>query len=91
MFRRNSFILIVIHRQTVFVLSELFSVARHAGRSDLGSKPIQLYVSLSRRTSPGDNTPRDANCTATCQTSRKLYRLDEPDTLDTAGEARTSS
>ena len=28
---------------------------------------------------------------ATCLPSRKLYRLDEPDTLDTAGEARTSS
>ena len=29
----------------------------------------------------------DANCTATCLPSRKLYRLDEPDTPDTAGEA----
>ena len=37
------------------------------------------------------NTPRDANCTATCLPSRKLYRSDEPDTPDTAGEARTSS
>ena len=34
------------------------------------------------------NTPRDANCTATCLPSRKLYRLDEPDTPDTAGEAK---
>ena len=42
-------------------------------------------------TSPGDNTPRDANCTAICLPSRKLYSLDEPDTPDTAGEARTSS
>ena len=42
-------------------------------------------------TSPGDNTPRDTNYTATCLPSRKLYKLDEPDTLDTAGEARTSS
>ena len=41
--------------------------------------------------SPGDNTPRDANCTANCLPSRKLYRLDEPDTPDTAGEAGTSS
>ena len=41
--------------------------------------------------SPGDNTPRDANCTATCLPSRKLYRSDEPDTPDTAGEAKTSS
>ena len=32
-----------------FVLSELFSVARHAGRSKPGSKPTQLYVRLSLR------------------------------------------
>ena len=42
-------------------------------------------------TSPGDNTPRDTNYTDTCPPSRKLYKLDEPDTRDTAGEARTSS
>ena len=36
------------HPQTdCFVLSELFSVARHVGRSKQGSKPIQLYVRLS--------------------------------------------
>ena len=35
------------HPQTdCFVLSELFSVARHAGRSEPGSKPVQLYVRL---------------------------------------------
>ena len=32
-----------------FVLSELFSVARHAGRSKPRSKPVQLYVRLSFR------------------------------------------
>ena len=37
------------------------------------------------------NTPQDINYTATCLPSRKLYKLDEPDTLDTAGEARTNS
>ena len=38
------------HLQTdCFVLSELFSVARHVGRSKLGSKPIQLYIRLSLR------------------------------------------
>ena len=38
------------HPQTdCFVLSELFSVARHAGRSKPGSKPDQLYVRLSFR------------------------------------------
>ena len=35
--------------------------------------------------------PQDTNCTATCLLSRKLYKLDEPDTQDTAGEARTNS
>ena len=35
--------------------------------------------------------PRDTNYTVTCLPSRKLYKLDEPDTPDTAGEARTSS
>ena len=39
-----------LHPQTdCFVLSELFSVARHVGRSKPGSKPIQLYVRLSLR------------------------------------------
>ena len=42
-------------------------------------------------TSPGDDNPRDTNYTATCLPSRKLYKLDEPDMQDTAGEARTSS
>ncbi len=38
-------------------------------------------------TSPGGNTPQGTNYTATCLPSRKLYKLDEPDTQDTAGEA----
>ena len=42
-------------------------------------------------TSPGINTPQDTNYTATCLPSRKLYKLDELDTQDTAGEARTNS
>ena len=38
------------HPQTdCFVLSELFSVARHVGRSKPGSKHTQLYVRLSLR------------------------------------------
>ena len=36
-------------------------------------------------------TPQGANCTVTYHLSRKLYKLDEPDMLDTAGEARTRS
>ena len=39
----------------------------------------------------GGNTPQDTNYTATCLPSRKLYKLDEADTQDTAGEARTNS
>ena len=38
-------IYIYSHPETdCFVLSELFSVARHGGRSEPGSKPVQLYV-----------------------------------------------
>ena len=42
-------------------------------------------------TSPGGNTPQDTNCTATCLLSWKLFKLDEPDMQDTAGEAGTNS
>ena len=45
--QRSEYIYICSHPQTdCFVLSELFSVARHAGRSKPGSKPVQLYVRL---------------------------------------------
>ena len=40
-------IFILSSTDSCFVLSELFSVARHAGRSKPGSKPVQLYVGLS--------------------------------------------
>ena len=44
------YIYIYCHPQTdCFVLSELFNVARHAGRSKPGSKTVQLYVRLSLR------------------------------------------
>ena len=42
-------------------------------------------------TSPGSSTPQDTNCTATCPLSRKLFKLDEPDMQDTAGEAEMNS
>ena len=42
-------------------------------------------------TCPGGNTPQSTNYTATCLPLRKLFKLDEPDTQDTAGEAETSS
>ena len=35
-------------------------------------------------------TPQDTNCTATCLLLRKLFKLDEPDMQDTAGEAGTN-
>ena len=35
--------------------------------------------------------PTRTNNTVTCLSSRKLYKLDEPDTQDTAGEASTNS
>ena len=48
--KTNIHIYIYCHPQKdFFVLSELFSVARHAGRSKPGSKPVQLYVRLSFR------------------------------------------
>ena len=41
------YIYIYSHQRTdCFVLSELFSVARHAGRSKTGLKPVQLYVRM---------------------------------------------
>ena len=40
---------------------------------------------------PGGNTPQGTNYTATCHPSGKLYKLDEPDTQDAVGEARTNS
>ena len=46
---------------------------------------------LSYWTGPSSNTPQGANCTATYHLSRELYKLDEPDIPDTAGEARTRS
>ena len=42
-------------------------------------------------TSPGSNTPQDTNCMATCPLSRKIFKLDEPDKQDTAGEAEMNS
>ena len=35
--------------------------------------------------------PQDTNCTATCPLSQKLFKLDEPDMQDTAGEAEMNS
>ena len=40
---------------------------------------------------PGDSTPQSCSYTATNHPSRKLSKLDEPDTRNTAGEIGTSS
>ena len=64
--------------------------AYEAAGEEAGRK-LHKNVESSIKTSPGDNTPRDSNYTDTCPPSRKLYKFDEPDTQDTAGEARTSS
>ena len=42
------------------------------------------------RAIPGGNTTQGTNYTTICFPSRKLSKLDEPDTQDTAGEARTN-
>ena len=49
---------------------------------------IYIYIYIY---SPGSNTSQDTNCTATCPLSRKLFKLDEPDMQDTAGEAEMNS
>ena len=36
-------------------------------------------------------TQQDTYCTATCLLSRKLFKLNEPDMQNTAGEAGTNS
>ena len=40
----------IVIQTDCFVLSELLSVARHAGRPNPGSKPVQLYARLSFNT-----------------------------------------
>ena len=48
--RMNIYIYIYCHPRTdCFILSELFTVARHVGHWKPGSKPIQLYVRVSLR------------------------------------------
>ena len=59
-----------------------------------GCTPLTLTKHLKK---PDENYTRmlraifDKSYTATCLPSRKLSKLDEPDTQDTAGEAGTSS
>ena len=43
------------------------------------------------KTGPGDSTTKSSSYTATNHPARKLSKLDEPDTQDTAGEVRTDS
>ena len=61
-------------------------------RTQTVSVPILYIFSESKLgVSPGGNTPQDTNYTATCLLSRKLFKLDETDMQDTAGEAGTNS
>ena len=53
-------------------------------------KQTNLLLLYGNKTSPGGNTPQDTNCTATCLLSQKLFKLDEPDMQDTAGEVMYS-
>ena len=52
---------------------------------------IVVFLTVQFSRSPGSSTPQDTNCTATCPLSRKLFKLDEPDMQDTAGEAEMNS
>ena len=51
----------------------------------------KLDGNYTRMLSDGSNTPQGTNYTVTYHLSRKLYKLDEPDMPDIAGEARTRS
>ena len=50
---------------------------------------ISLCRNVNNHPDIGSNTPQGANYTGTNHLSRKLYKLDEPEMPDTAGEART--
>ena len=52
---------------------------------------LNVSICVNSGTSPGGNIPQNTNYTATYLPPRKLSKLDEPDTQDTAGEAGTSS
>ena len=75
--------------QAVVVLILLYGCTTWTLTKRLEKKLDGNYTRMLRAIS-NNNTPQDTNCTATCLPS-KLYKLDEPDTQDTAGEARTSS
>ena len=54
-------------------------------------RQLHKYAACNLKQVLAANTPQDTNCTATCPLSRKLFKLDEPDMQDTAGEAGTNS
>ena len=54
-------------------------------------RQLHKTVASNIEQSPSGNTPQSTNYTVTCLPSRKLSKLNEPDTQDTAGEAETSS
>ena len=81
LFKKLRFILSV---RSDFHIIESLSIAVHAFVSR-----VSMSFSVDEMLLP--NTPQDTNYTATCLPSRKLYKLHEPDTQETAGEARMNS
>ena len=81
----------------IYIKSEKKSMKKERKKEiNRRNKEHDIYCVLFHRkkttfASPGGNTPQDTNCTATCLLSRKLFKLDEPDIQDTAGEAGTNS
>ena len=57
------------------------------------SSDVLMFLSNTQSfsTSPGGNTQQDTNYMATCPLSRKLFKLDEPEMQDIAGEAEMNS
>ena len=65
-------------------------VCKHKDICSLAHIHVRTHIHARARTGNRIQVRR-SNYTATCLPSRKLYKLDEPDTQDTAGEARTNS
>ena len=69
----------------------LITLLQRSRRHILQPKPTGLGYLMPNPVSLGDSTPQTSSYTATNHPSRKLSKLDEPDTRDTGGEVGTSS
>ena len=76
-------------RTTPITKDTTTSIKKHANEFKVHAKTVR--TGIKNDLSPGSNTPQDTNCTATSPLSRKLFKLDEPDMQDTAGEAEMNS